>query len=166
MAMPLASAPRRTLRTQSSDTGPGWAPTNRPSPKPTRREVTPPNLTRRLRPRRTAAVRTAGRGRAAVPSHSGTFLQDPPSTRPFRRSGGDAAAAGQLALEGGQAVVPLSADLGDPGERLRHRRGCGAVEDLAAGATRGDQSRRRERAQVLLHRLAADREPAREIGRG
>src|SRR5919112_2341092 len=69
IAMPLVSAPRSTLRTHSSDTGPGCAPTNRPSPKPTASELmwTPYGVER-------AGARALRGGRP-------TASRPPPSTR-------------------------------------------------------------------------------------
>src|SRR4051812_23171100 len=121
MAMPTASRPRRTLRMQSSETGPGWAPTKRPRPNPTTRELT------------LSVCRPLGL---------------------------------QLLLERGQAVVPLRANLCHPRECLRHRSGCRAIEHLAALAPGRDEARGRERAQVLLDRLARDGEVAGELRRG
>src|SRR5918992_2112223 len=44
IAIPAPSAPRSTLRMQSSETGPGWAPTKKPSPKPTSSALMCPSL--------------------------------------------------------------------------------------------------------------------------
>ena len=71
---------------------------------------------------------------------------------------------GELPLERGQPVVPLASDLGHPGQGLGHRGGGGAVEHLPPRAAGGHEAGPGQRAQVLLHRLAGDRQVARKIG--
>ena len=71
MATPVVSAPRSTLRMHSRDTGPGWAPTNRPSPKPTRSELTE----RRLRARSAPAELALERGQPVVPRPPTSAIQ-------------------------------------------------------------------------------------------
>src|SRR5581483_6790265 len=63
-----------------------------------------------------------------------------------------------------EALVPLSADLLHPVERVAERLRAEAVADLAAGSGRLDELCRAERAEVLRHRLPRDRQCGGQLG--
>src|SRR5207342_391552 len=76
------------------------------------------------------------------------------------------AAVGQMALEGGEPLVPARADALDPGHRVLERLGCEAVANLAAAAGHRDEAGLAEAREVLRDRLPGDRQPNGELGRG
>src|SRR3954468_13822507 len=73
--------------------------------------------------------------------------------------------AAEMALQRGEPIVPLGADLLHPADRLRERRRRQRVARLAAGAGHLDEPGVLQRGEVLRDRLPRDRELARELGR-
>src|SRR3954469_18793665 len=114
----------------------------------------------------TSSTSATGPDTSSTPIGKRPSLHSSAMAPPPAAGAADGSRTAQMAPQPGQPIVPLSADRGDPADRLvqRGRREPGAPP--AARPPAGHEPGVAQRREVLHHRLPGDREAAGQLGGG